>query len=139
MTAPQPLLTKHFTVKDSVYLPKWGRWATPADGFTPAIAQRLLKMFLKLEKIRELLGARPIKVINAYRPPAYNKLVGGAANSYHMKGGAIDFVVIGMDCDMVRNLLIPHLVDLGLRMEDRPGSDWVHIDDGESTPKFFKP
>lgn len=43
----------------------------------------------KLETLRGFLGA-PIILTSAYRSPAHNKKIGGAKNSYHMKGRAFD-------------------------------------------------
>lgn len=47
----------------------------------------------KLQVIRDILG--PVIVNSAYRTPDYNARVGGAQNSYHMKGRAFDIVVRG--------------------------------------------
>ncbi len=48
-----------------------------------------------LEKIRVALG-KPITVNSGYRTPSYNAKIGGAKNSYHMKGMAADIVVPGV-------------------------------------------
>lgn len=48
----------------------------------------------KLQKIREHFGA-PVTINSAYRTEFYNKKVGGAKSSYHMKGQAFDIVVKG--------------------------------------------
>lgn len=48
----------------------------------------------KLQKIRDHFGA-PIIINSAYRTESYNKKVGGAKSSYHMKGQAFDIVVKG--------------------------------------------
>lgn len=47
-----------------------------------------------LQKIRDHFGAA-VTVNSGYRTAAYNKKVGGAANSYHVKGQACDIVVKG--------------------------------------------
>lgn len=47
-----------------------------------------------LQKIREHFGA-PVTVNSAYRTSTYNTRVGGAKNSYHMKGQAFDIAVKG--------------------------------------------
>ena len=47
-----------------------------------------------LQKIREHFNS-PVTINSAYRTPEYNKKVGGATNSYHMKGRAFDIVVKG--------------------------------------------
>lgn len=48
----------------------------------------------KLQKIREHFDA-PVTINSAYRTESYNKKVGGAKSSYHMKGQAFDIVVKG--------------------------------------------
>lgn len=55
---------------------------------------------LKLQAIRNHFG-QPITVNSAYRTPSYNAKVGGAKNSYHMKGQAFDIVVKGVSLDEV--------------------------------------
>jgi GH24 family phage-related lysozyme (muramidase) len=47
-----------------------------------------------LQKIREHFNA-PVTINSGYRTAAYNKKVGGASNSYHVKGQAFDIVVSG--------------------------------------------
>ena len=54
----------------------------------------------KLQKIRDHFGV-PITINSAYRTETYNAKVGGAKNSYHMKGRAFDIVVKGKDLDEV--------------------------------------
>ena len=47
-----------------------------------------------LQDIRTHFGV-PVTINSGYRTPAYNKKVGGAKSSYHMKGRAFDIVVKG--------------------------------------------
>jgi uncharacterized protein YcbK (DUF882 family) len=59
------------------------------------------------------------------RPPAYNKLVGGARNSSHLRGAATDFHVEGYTAEQVRQVvqaekLYPGAGELGV--------SWVHLD-----------
>jgi hypothetical protein len=49
-------------------------------------------LIAKLESLRSMLG--PIKVNSGYRPPDYNKSVGGVTHSRHMYGDAIDMAPI---------------------------------------------
>ena len=44
-----------------------------------------------LDQLRTKLNA-PIKILSAYRSPAYNKAIGGSPRSLHMQFNAIDFV-----------------------------------------------
>lgn len=64
-------------------------------------------------------------------------------NSPHKTGHAIDFHIVGYEgkakCAEIRQLLLPHLEELGLRMEDLEGG-WVHLDDLPVVHnRFFKP
>ena len=48
-----------------------------------------------LQMIREHFGV-PVTINSAYRTSAHNTKVGGAKNSYHVKGQAFDIVVKGV-------------------------------------------
>lgn len=48
-----------------------------------------------LQPIRDKLG-KPMIITSGYRCPILNKLIGGAANSQHCKGQAVDFTIQGM-------------------------------------------
>jgi len=106
------------------------------------VMDELMRLANVMEKIRSLCGDRPINTHDhsVYRPYIYNKYIKGATKSYHVRGMACDFDVKGLSCDLVREKLEPHLIDLGIRMENKPGSSWVHIDRGEVIKnRFFKP
>lgn len=53
-----------------------------------------------LENIREHFG-KPVIINSGYRTPEWNTKVGGAKNSYHMKGMAADIVVKGVNAKQV--------------------------------------
>jgi len=53
---------------------------------------RLVKV---LQQIRDHFG-KPVSISSAYRTAAYNTKVGGAKNSYHVKGMAADITVTGV-------------------------------------------
>jgi hypothetical protein len=64
-------------------------------------------------------------------------------NSPHKTGHAIDFHISGFEgaanCAKIRQILLPHLEELGLRMEDLNGG-WVHLDNLPVIHlRFFKP
>jgi uncharacterized protein YcbK (DUF882 family) len=50
-----------------------------------------------LEIARANFGASPVIIVSGYRCPVHNRNVGGAKNSYHMKGNAVDFYIRGVD------------------------------------------
>ena len=71
----------------------WAELTTTSTGLdnTPDIQARIRLILLArqiLEPLREEFG--PIFVSSAYRSPAVNDAVGGAANSYHLKGSGFD-------------------------------------------------
>lgn len=53
-----------------------------------------------LENIREHFG-KPVIINSGYRTPEWNTKIGGAKNSYHMKGMAADIVVKGVSSKQV--------------------------------------
>lgn len=55
-----------------------------------ATEKKIIATALELDKVRFLLGNRPIHVNSWYRPSHINKHVGGASNSRHQYGDAVD-------------------------------------------------
>lgn len=53
--------------------------------------RNLTRVAKTLEQVRELLGGASILISSGYRSPAVNKLVGGAQDSAHLRGQAVDF------------------------------------------------
>ncbi|MCB0975364.1 MAG: DUF882 domain-containing protein [Actinobacteria bacterium] len=82
-------------------------------------------LILKLEALREASGG-PITIISGYRDPAYNQLVGGAKNSQHMYGRAVDIGFGGQRLDMtaVRSLRLFS----GIGYTPRLGNTVRHVD-----------
>lgn len=140
-------VSSHFTVKDCLYLPTWGRLANESDGLTDEIKESLVNLCAVMEGVRSFLGNRPIHVHCMYRPAAYNKIIGGSPRSAHITGCAIDFHVDKLSdnkgCDSIRMLLQPKLTEFGIRMEDvsaKSNRNWVHIDTLPPNPnRYFKP
>lgn len=133
-------VSKYFSVSECLYLPQWNRIATEADGLNDTIKNNLIKLCIKLDVVRDFFN-RPMMVHSMYRPQAYNDLIGGAKGSAHIEGLACDFHISEMICDEARGLILPHLEEWGMRMEDLPGAGWCHLDLREPGPggRFFKP
>ena len=80
-----------------------------------------------MERVRTLLG-KPITVLSGYRAPAVNKAVGGAKNSAHMTGHAVDFICPGFGSPaQVASYLAKHLTDFDQMICEFPPDGWVHI------------
>jgi zinc D-Ala-D-Ala carboxypeptidase len=84
-------ISEHFTLEELVFSEAAARL-----GFdnTPSLAvtANLKLVALSLEKVRALLGDKPIVVHSGYRSMEVNKAVGGVATSSHCFGLACDFV-----------------------------------------------
>jgi len=60
-----------------------------------SVIHNLTLLAHRLQGIRDLLG-RPILINSGYRTPEHNRAVGGAKNSYHLKGMAADIIIPGI-------------------------------------------
>ena len=83
------------------------------------------KLVSVLQQIRSHFNA-PVTISSAYRTPAYNKKVGGAAYSQHLYGKAADFVVKGVspkDVARYAETLLPNTGGIGIY------SSFIHVDD----------
>lgn len=140
-TNPKSYVSVYFNVKEAIYLPTWKRMATEKDGLGEVQKKNLIALMQVMDRIRVLLNS-PVIVHVAFRPYSYNKLIGGAPKSAHVQGMACDFHVPRMSCDLVRRTLLPHLEEFGIRMENLPGSQWVHVDTKPVAAlgvRYFKP
>jgi Peptidase M15 len=89
------------------------------------IVERIIAIAEAMEEVRERLGNRAITVNSWYRTPEVNSRIGGASNSRHMIGDAIDFTV--EDC---------HPFDVHAKLDDWWGergglgkyNSFTHID-----------
>ena len=131
-------ISKYFNVKEALWLNSEKRLANPNSEQKKAIWE----MAQKMDVVREFLG-KPMIVTSWLRPADYNIKIGGSINSYHVKGMATDFVVKNMDCESVRQALLPKIKEWDLRMEDNAhinGGNWIHLDMGKvKWKRFFKP
>ena len=151
-------ISSHFTYGEALWLPTWGRMGNDTDGLTGDVIARLTFLFQKMDVVRDYFG-KPIRVHVAWRPEAYNRLIGGATNSAHraqvdgsgaeLPGNgmeaAVDFDVEGLTCDQARQMILNDnkLEEWGMRMEDNgAGASWIHLDTRQPLPghqRFFKP
>lgn len=74
----------------SVHL-SWAELACHDGTPYPATStDRALALAREFEVIRNRCGDRPITVLSGYRTPAWNRKVGGARQSQHVEGRALD-------------------------------------------------
>lgn len=147
---PKAKISKYFTVNEALMLREWKRLANAEDGLTDEIKANIVKTAQKMDVIREFVG-KPLLIKSWLRPPKYNVAIGGAAQSAHMDGLAVDWWtdengdghLDGQDCDQLKELLAPKLEEWEIRMENNGrGARWIHID-LRAVPaggkRFFKP
>lgn len=85
-------LTPHFTLDEFIVSQTAARKGidnTPS----PEVVRNLLRVATFLEDIRTLLVDAPILVSSGYRCAELNRAIGGAKNSRHLLGLAVDFTV----------------------------------------------
>jgi zinc D-Ala-D-Ala carboxypeptidase len=82
----------------------------------------------KLQQLRDMLEI-PITLVSAYRSPEHNRKVGGAKNSYHMKGCAFDISMVNQD-PMVFEIAAKEVGFRGIGYYPKQG--FLHIDLGPS-------
>lgn len=69
------------------------------------VSKKVRAAFYKLNKNWVDNGNRPLVIVSGYRPVWYNKSVGGARRSYHIKGMALDIHVNEIDIDSRKRLI----------------------------------
>ena len=123
-TIPGSQMTWH----QALFLPSWGRHAKPSDVTNAAmdtVLANIEKQAAALQHVADHFG-KAIHVHCWLRPPAYNKQIGGASNSAHLRGMATDFHMDGITAEAVRK-------ELKANPKLYPGAgennvSWVHID-----------
>lgn len=113
---------KHFTIEELT------KTNTRLGNTPPAEAVRNLTTLVErvLDPLREAYG-EPIYVNSGYRSPAVNSAVGGAKNSQHVKGEAVDFRCADMAWCF---LFIKNYLDFDQLIWERGTKDqpqWVHV------------
>jgi zinc D-Ala-D-Ala carboxypeptidase len=84
-------ISEHFTLEEFSFSEAAGRLGLD-NAPIPIVITNLGLVAAVMERIRTLLGDRPIVVHSGYRSVAVNQAVGGVATSAHCHGLACDFV-----------------------------------------------
>lgn len=85
-----------------------------------------IDLVAKLQDLRDYLG-KPVTITSGYRTDSYNKSCGGADNSYHLKGQAVDIY-----CNGVKPIVIALWAEFnglgGVGIYLNRTQEFVHID-----------
>ncbi|RQZ27301.1 peptidase M15 [Burkholderia sp. Bp9017] len=117
-------ITAHFTL-DELIASDTARRRGIDNTPTAAVAANLRRTAEALERVRELLGGRPVIITSGYRSPALNRAVGGVPNSAHQAGLAADFVCpkFGAPLDICR-VISRSPIEFDQLIQE---GTWVHI------------
>ena len=116
-------LTKNFKLEEFTYSLTASR--LKIDNSVPEeLMPNIQLTAVKLELVRIALG-RPIIITSGYRCPALNARVGGAANSVHTRGLAVDF----HSSFGTPKQICQRLIDSGVQFDKliQEHNQWVHI------------
>lgn len=116
-------LTEHFTWAEAVHTSHRGIDNVIKD---QAVWENIARTAVKLEKVRACLNV-PIVVSSWYRCSALNDAVGGAKNSDHLIGAAVDFIApaYGSPAEVAKKLI--HFASLVGFKQLILEHTWVHI------------
>jgi len=89
----------------------------------------ILRLAIELQKVRDIIK-KPIIITSGYRCVKHNKLAGGAKNSYHLYGLAVDSHAKGMDLEEYMTYLIKFTKFNGFKLGSElvQGKYLVHAD-----------
>lgn len=82
-----------------------------------------LAFLMKLDKLRGEVGL-PLTISSSYRSKAYNKKIGGAPKSFHLKGRAVD---IKCTSSALRAKIVMEALNMDLTVGVH--KKFVHVDD----------
>jgi len=123
-----PNLTEHFTLEELTHTDHREFDNTPNE----AEIENLKRLAAFLEKVKAVLGGKPIMVNSAYRSKLVNDSVGSKDTSQHRLGCAADIRVPGMTPDEVVQTIIAS--ELEYDQIIREFNSWTHI----SVPNHFE-
>lgn len=114
-------LTEHFTLEDLTFTDHRQFDNTPNE----KEVANLIRLARFLERVRVVLGNRPIMINSAFRSKKVNDAVGSSDKSQHRLGCAADIRVVGMTPDEVVKAI--KASNLGYDQLIREFNRWTHI------------
>ena len=93
----------------------------------------------KLEALRHEFN-EPMIVSSGYRHESYNQVIGGAKNSPHLYGKAVDIVISGKSAYRLMKLAIQHgFTGIGVSQRGPHEKRFLHIDTMENSDTHPRP
>ena len=97
------------------------------------------KFMEKLIDLREDYN-RPMIITSGYRSQAHNSAVGGAPNSAHVHGRAVDILVSGNEAYDILSLAFKHgFTGIGVAQRGAHNKRFIHIDDMDDSDRSPRP
>jgi len=120
-------LSEHFTLQEAIESPIATAKGIDNSCADPLVLTAAQFTALRMERVRALLGNRPIQINSWIRSSALNTAIGGAKTSQHLRGEAVDFTcaAFGAPKDIVQ--LIAKYVDIIKFDQVINEQTWVHI------------
>lgn len=120
-----------------------GRDASFESELTPLIVSHAIELLSRVNALLYAMQVANVTVSSGWRPKEVNEMYGGAPNSYHLTGQAVD--IADHDKRLARELEDRAwlLKEFDLWMEDPEFTPtWVHLDTGtraERDVRIFRP
>lgn len=130
-------LSPHFTLAELTFSQAALRRGIDNTPSVPDIDNLRRLCVTVLEPLRDLLGV-PLHVDSGYRSAILNTLVGGATNSAHMEGRAVDIVPKGMSIHEAFSKI--HAAELPTDQTITECNAWIHVsiaNEGQPTRRLF--
>ena len=120
-------LSKNFTLEELTYSDTANSLGIKNIPNSTQINNLKLLVVNVLQPLRDKLG-KPIIVTSGFRNNVVNKKIGGAENSQHTRGQAVDIVVIGTPVmELYEFIKNSGIVYDQLILEQTKKSKWIHI------------
>jgi zinc D-Ala-D-Ala carboxypeptidase len=131
-------LTPHFTLEE-LTMSQTAERKGISNKPTATVLTNLQRTAETLEKVRVILGEKPIHISSGYRSPKLNTAIGGAKNSAHQYGLAIDFSCTDFGTPLaICKKLEPHMKALEIDQLIHEYKTWVHLGLRNDEPRHQK-